>query len=436
MFAPAAELFTYSSGSPSGLRGLPFGLTSPSAPLDQTRRAADLLLDQPLGGGGVVAGEEQVPVAERRRVDGEVRPDADRVTVGAVDADDGDGPVQLQLLLARVGDVLVSLEGLERAVVCGAVDLARAQPDPRRLERPVGLDDRLGDPVRCQPEDAGVEEVAAERLVAAVVGGPDGARRRVAVGRREDDVVAVDAGPREPVLNSLDERVREPAEIGLDEGELLPLALDHDRASAQPRVDALAGLEALRVEVLVRRRIGDQLHPLLRALRWVGDPGARRVGEHRSPDRRCDVSRRRAGADLGRPVATGARIGAAGSGSRRTGSRGRKRSAVLRAGAGRGPLASALVGGERALGRLAPGPAALGGLDRRADPDRDRLATRARTLQRGAPGGGQQERGVARSRCVEADPLAAGQPACARSAGPKLDPRLLGGADAHRDRTP
>ena len=143
-------------GSPPSVPEPPFGEMSPSFPFVQTfttswspRRHAGLwpardLLDDPLGGRRVVAREEQVVVAERRRVDREVRPHAigwpsgsstrSTVIVGSIE------PPRARLVLR---DVLVALERLEVAVARRVGDCVC---DAERGPRYAGRDDRSAMP--------------------------------------------------------------------------------------------------------------------------------------------------------------------------------------------------------------------------------------------------------------------------------------------------
>jgi hypothetical protein len=280
-------------------------------PRRDASRLGDLLLGDALGERGVVTGEQQVVVPERGRVDSEVGPHAERVAVARVDSQNGELWVDRRgarrcLVLRDVG---IAAERLEVAVRRGVGDRDRPHARARRLQALVGPQDRLGDALRGQVEDARVEQVAAQERVAGRVGRPDRPGGRMRVRGRQQEALAVDARRRHALQDLLGHRVGQAAQVRLHERELAAGGLQDDRSRAHACVDAAAGHERLGVQVLVG--IGDDLHRQLRGVLRVGQSRPRRVGEQRRPHGRGDVRARGAGSQRRgcvRPARRGVRL--------------------------------------------------------------------------------------------------------------------------------
>ena len=195
-------------------RDVALGRVRPDVARRPPRRLARLArcaLDDALGEGRVVAGEQQVVVAERGRVDRRSstrrraagrRVASTRITVRL--GVDRDRPARLPRPSARPGCARTA-----RSCGCATRRAAAscATPDARRASsRASAARIASAMPSAVSVEHARVEQVAAEQRVAARVDRPDRAGRRVRVGGREQQPVAVDAGGGDPVQHRLGER--------------------------------------------------------------------------------------------------------------------------------------------------------------------------------------------------------------------------------------
>ena len=201
--------------------------------VERSRGALVVVVEQPLVevDGGVVEAE---PV-ER----------AERLALGRGGKEQGHGPVDREVGLARVpvNDIGVAVVGLERPVEGDRFCVGNrdgGEPELGRRERGCGIFDGT-----CEAVDEVVEEGLREARVADVVEqvGRGACRTAVGVGGAQHDVVVAELEGGAAAGDTLDDLL---AEIDIDEGELcaavddgLARCVHHDHgAGQQPRADA------------------------------------------------------------------------------------------------------------------------------------------------------------------------------------------------------